>query len=691
MATSRTDERSATHARKPPRAGWISWCLWGVGLGAVLGSSLVSAAIGAPFHWADASQAVGFLAIGTTGFAIARRQPGNAVGWLYLGIWAGVGVVFGIGETATYWTTVVHPGSMGGDLSLWLNNWLWVPLFSVLLTYPFLLFPDGHLPSRRWRPLPWAIGVVIALWSLSFALENAQFSNYAGRHIDNPFAIATLTPIAEAGTGLFAVALIITMALCVTSLVVRFRRSHGDERQQLKWVMLAASVFVVWIALPFEHGNGGAIDVVQGFVLALIPISVGIAILKYRLYDIDVVIKKTVVFTLVTVVLLVLYLGVLALSTAGIASRQLLGLVLLAVTFNPIRRAARSIADRVAYGRRATGYEVLADFSGRMSEAYATDDVLPRMAQVLAGATGASTSTVWLKVGNELRPAATVGHETQRVPVSTTGDVVPPLPDDLVVDVRHQGDLLGALSVTMPLNDPLDPGREKLVRDLASQAGLVLRNVGLIEDLKASRQRLVAAQDDERRKLERNIHDGAQQQLVALAVKVRLAQQLTARDPDAAAAMLESVQTDTNDALQNLRDLARGIYPPLLADQGLVAALEAQARKAAVPTTIHGGGIGRFDQDIEAAVYFSCLEALQNTAKYAQATQATIALTNGDGSLTFTVTDDGIGFDESRTSFGTGLQGIADRLAALDGWMTLEARPGRGTVVTGRLPTKVAS
>src|SRR5205809_517666 len=138
----------------------------------------------------------------------------------------------------------------------------------------------------------------------------------------------------------------------------------------------------------------------------------------------------------------------------------------------------------------------------------------------------------------------------------------------------------------MPANEPLTPAGEKLIGDLASQAGLVLRNVRLIEELRASRQRLVAAQDEERRRLERNLHDGAQQQLVALSVKLRLAEGMTERDPAAAKAMLGDLQTETTSALENLRDLARGIYPPLLADKGLPAALEAQARKASLPTTV---------------------------------------------------------------------------------------------------------
>ena len=221
-----------------------------------------------------------------------------------------------------------------------------------------------------------------------------------------------------------------------------------------------------------------------------------------------------------------MYLGVIAIATVGTVSRVAVGIVLLVVTFNPVRRAARSLADRLVYGRRATSYEVLADFSEHMADTYATDDVLPRMAQILAGATGATRATVWLLVGGELRPAATSGEGYAPGRRGAGRARCRELPDDEVVEVRHHGELLGALSVTNPANDPLDPARRKLVGDLASQAGLVLRNVRLIEDLKASRQRLVAAQDEERRRLERNLHDGAQQQLVALSVKVRLAQQL---------------------------------------------------------------------------------------------------------------------------------------------------------------------
>ncbi|MDQ3209818.1 MAG: sensor histidine kinase, partial [Actinomycetota bacterium] len=217
-------------------------------------------------------------------------------------------------------------------------------------------------------------------------------------------------------------------------------------------------------------------------------------------------------------------------------------------------------------------------------------------------------------------------------------------------------------------------------------AGPVLRNVRLIEELRASRQRLVAAQDEERRKLERNIHDGAQQQLVALGVKLRLADTLVDRDASKAHEMLAQLQSETQGAIEDLRDLARGIYPPLLADRGLQAALEAQARKAVVPTTVRVDGVGRYPQDVESAVYFSVLEAMNNIAKYAEAAGIEISLAQRNGSLEFGVRDDGRGFDIAATSQGTGLQGIVDRIDAIGGTLVIESSPGVGTSVSGSVP-----
>jgi signal transduction histidine kinase len=265
--------------------------------------------------------------------------------------------------------------------------------------------------------------------------------------------------------------------------------------------------------------------------------------------------------------------------------------------------------------------------------------------------------------------------------------------DDLtrVAAVRHGDELLGALALRKPPNEPLSVTESRLLEDLAAQAGLVLRNVRLtadlqanVEELRASRRRLVDAQDEERRKIERNLHDGAQQQLVALTVQLGLLERL-AEDPERVRQMSAQLQTALRDALDDLRDLARGIYPPLLADKGLAVALEAQGRRAAVATTVESDGVGRYPREIEAAVYFCALEAMQNVAKYAEATSAVVRLSERDSELVFEISDDGRGFDPARTSYGTGLQGMADRLDAIGGSLDVHSEPGAGTIVRGRI------
>jgi signal transduction histidine kinase len=313
------------------------------------------------------------------------------------------------------------------------------------------------------------------------------------------------------------------------------------------------------------------------------------------------------------------------------------------------------------------------------------------MARIVSEGTGAEQVVVWLRVGDQLRPQASSGRAGESpIPAGAQpvdGEALPALPGaGLSVPVVHNGELLGAISISMPKDEPLRPAGRQLVADVASQAGLVLANAGLIEDLRASRQRLVTAQDEARRRLERNIHDGAQQELVALGIRLQLAEIAVTEDPAQTGQVFGDLKADAAGALETLRDLARGIYPPLLADLGLAAALDAQARKSPLPVTVEADGIGRFGQDTEAAVYFCCLEALQNTAKYAHASAARICLQAQNGTLRFTVSDDGAGYNAPRTPVGSGLRNMADRLAALGGRLEVHSAPGHGTTITGLLP-----
>ena len=246
------------------------------------------------------------------------------------------------------------------------------------------------------------------------------------------------------------------------------------------------------------------------------------------------------------------------------------------------------------------------------------------------------------------------------------------------------------------IHDPALQYNPGLVESACAAAGLSLDNERLqaelrarLVDLQASRARLVTAADEARRRMERDLHDGAQQQLIALKISLGLARQLVASSPDAAE-LLAQTERQAADALAELRELARGIYPPLLADLGLRAALEAQAHKAALPVTVEAPGADRYPQEIEAAVYFCVLEALQNVAKYAHASAARVTLDRRGQRLAFTIEDDGEGFDPVVTPKGTGLQGIADRLAALGGSLDIASAPGHGTRITCQVPATTA-
>jgi signal transduction histidine kinase len=651
-----------------------------------------------------------FMGMALVGVLIASRRPENAIGWLMIGFTLTIAMAF-VGEGAAIYSFETDPGAIPGARWLaWVGGWGWAAGIGPMITFLFLLFPDGHLPSARWRPVGWATGVLIVAISLLTAVD-PKLEMPAG--IANPLGIEAAGESIGGAVGIGFLLLIVLAVVSVASLFVRYRRSVGDEREQIKWLMFAGGLLAMWVALQTIGEGAGIPWLVDSFAatalsalafLAL-PVAVGIAMLRYRLYDVDVVIRKTVVVAILAAVISLVYVAIVVglgaaffgFDASSGGPLPVVAAVVIALAFQPLRTRANRLANRLILGERATPYEVLSAFSERLSGAYATEDLLPRMARILGEGTGARRADVWLRVGDSLRPAASwpSGIEGTSTAVPLVDGEMPPLNGSRALPVRHEGELLGAISVTKPPSEPLTHEEEQLLEHLAAQAGLVLRNAGLTEELRArldelqaSRQRIVAAQDQERRRLERDLHDGAQQQLVALAVKQRMAEMFVGKDPERATALLSELQADTAAALDNLRDLARGIYPPLLADKGLPAALEAQASKAAVSTRVVPDGVGRYPQEAEAAVYFCCLEAMQNVSKYAEASNVTVTVRDEGEALTFAVKDDGRGFDPSSAPPGSGMQNMKDRLAALGGTFAVRSSPGNGTTVHGRIPVR---
>jgi signal transduction histidine kinase len=648
----------------------------------------------------------------TLGAVIVRRAR-NPIGWILQGIALGL-VLLSFAGAYSVVGLVWRPGSVPGAVAAGgFAEWVFGPTLTAL-GYLLFLFPTGRLPSPRWRPVL-VVGLVAAgITTIGFIVNPVTYGVPApggvSFRIANPGGIEALGDAVSAVLVVSVLTVVVVAGAAFGSLIVRYRSASRDERQQIKWLAFAAALALFSQAVAFgslvacgcDNSPVANVAFIGTEVAAFlgIPAAITIAILKYRLYDIDVIINRAVVYGLLAAA----FTGVYVLVVVGIGSvigygvgdplLTTIAVVAIALLFQPLRRRAQRLANRVVYGDRATPYQVLSEFADKMAGTYGLDDVLQRMASILAHGTGATRVDVWLRVGGELRPvAAWPADATERRSIALAQDDGLPAIEDATraVAVRHGDELFGALSLEKPRNEPLTPTEDKLLQDLASQAGLVLRNVRLtaelranVDDLRASRRRLVEAQDEERRKIVRNLHDGAQQQLVALTVQLGLLERL-ADDPERVRQMATQLQRGLRDALDDLRDLARGIYPPLLADKGLAVALEAQGRKATVPTTIEPDGVGRYPRDVEAAVYFCALEAMQNVAKYADAQTVIIRLSERDGLLVFEIEDDGRGFDADATTYGTGVQGMADRLDAIGATLEISSVPGEGTIVRGAI------
>jgi signal transduction histidine kinase len=634
-----------------------------------------------------------FLCPAPVGALIASRRPRHPIGWIMLGIGLASTLSGLFGESARQ--LYAPRPELGAALFLISDGLSRVPLllFGILL----LVFPDGRLPSRRWRPVVIAgVAAMIGVSPLE-VITPGRLADYAMvTPPENPFSIP-LSDLAQHTVGLsLFIGLFGFLLLSIVSVALRFRRAGPELRLQLKWFALAGSVLVATFVGANVFTDGGWapawVGAAQLLASGAMAVAIAIAILRHRLFDIDLVISRTVAYGALAGVITAFYIAVVAgvggLLAAGSESRLLLAVVataFVAVAFQPLRTRLERLANRLVYGVRAVPYEVLADFTTRLDGRQNSLQLLPVMARMLAQGTSSDAATVWLREnGREVVASSFPEHQHVTADVATRS-----------VLLQHAGENLGRLTVARRSGEPLSPTEERLMDGLASQAGLVLHSAGLQDELsrrmielRQSRHRLVAAQDEARRRLERDLHDGAQQNLVSLRMKLGLAASLARDKPGSLEPLLQEMQSELGDALDSLRNLARGVYPPLLEAEGLKAALRARARQVPISIDVQCGP-ERYPRELEGAVYFCCSEALQNLSKHSRATRGSVRVWCEGGRLSFEVRDNGRGLHAARSNSGGGLQNIRDRLDVLGGVVDVSSAPGTGARVAGWVPLSI--
>lgn len=577
--------------------------------------------------------------------------------------------------------------------------WAWIPGFFSILTLGLLYFPDGRPPSPRWR------------WLARYSIVTIGFPTVLFAWLQRPSSTAQIGDVAATGGRLGALAEasvmlpLIGVPFAILALFLTYRRSLDETKRQIRWIgwggSFLAAILIVTTVLEGTAGSGDSLSGLLALIGEIVFVACFvIAIRKHRLYQIDLVINKTVVYGLLATFIAVVYVGVVfgigSLIGRGRDSSYGLSIAataLVAIAFQPVRRQVEKWANRFVYGERATPYEILSDFSHRAAEVE-EEELIERTPRLIVDGTGASEATIWIRTDEGFRARASYPSVTRRLRLDETGPQFQDPGADHSLSVFHDGELLGGISLKKGRGESITPTEAELLENLASGLALALRNVRLTErlrdqvaSLEASRDRVLAAADDARRSLELDLDSGPLQQLVALKVKLGPARlQAEQRRAVKTAGVIAQLEGDAGKALQAVRDFAGGIYPPLLEAEGLHAAISQETRQAPIPVVMDADGLSRYPRDVEAAIYFSVLEALQNAIKYSEADSIVVTLDDNNDELSFSVSDDGVGFDSAQVERGAGLDNMTDRVDAVGGVVTIESSAGRGTTVAGSVP-----
>jgi signal transduction histidine kinase len=624
------------------------------------------------------------------GVLITLRKPENRIGWLLIFISIAIAIsgyaraaVSGIDAapaTVTPWLFAVSAIST--------YSWAGVLLPIIVLLY---IFPTGRLPTRRWSWMPWLTVSVTALFTVSSVFQ-PEIGPYLGWQVMNPLGMPFTDLTWSAG---FLGLLVMTVG-GIIAITLRFRRSAHAGRTQIKLVLMTTALSAVSFYALIAFDGSTRVTTLLAFIttvsIVAVPISITIAIVRHNLFDIDVVISKTVTYgalaVFITAVYALVVVGIGTLLGAGDDPSLPLSIVavaIVAVAFEPLRNQLQRWANRLVFGERATPYEVLSQATARLAGTGSPEEALNQVTQLVVDGAGASEAILWLKVGAKLQPRSATPMEAliELTDVSITGGGLPDLAGEQSVLIRHRGDILGALTISKARGESVNATDEKMLNDVAAGTGLLLRNISLnaelterAEQLRVSRRRLVAAHDAERHRLERDLHDGAQQQVVAVKVKLGVARTLAEREgvPDVES-LVSSLAATTQEAVDSMRAVAHGIYPPLLEAEGLEAALSATIRALPIRVDLDSDEVGRYERSVEESLYFCSVETMTRAVD-GGATWARIEMRESSDSVRFAVRHDGEVGD---------LVSVGDRVEAFGGELSLDVEAGE-VVVSGQLP-----
>ena len=618
------------------------------------------------------------LASTGVGLLVAVRRPGHPIGWLLLAN-AFLLATFGVAEAYAAYALQDQPGALPGPewAVLW-DQSAWPLLFAVLIAIAFV-FPDGRLPSPMWRRVAFGTAAAFAVFLVLSFFDSEPFES-PYEHVDKPLPglpgiFGVLWPLAFLGmlAGLVAGA---------QAVRVRFRRAHGIERLQLKWLaytaVLVPLTVIVCISGALAADGVEEKDVFNAlffFMLGAIPASVGVAVLRYRLYEIDRVINRTLVYGVLTLMLAGAYAAITLVLGTGLGSGSAwptaVATLLVAVAFRPLRARVQDAVDRrfsrARYDARTRIVGFLEDLrAGRA----APEEVEPVLREVL------SDPRLELRF---FLPESELYVDARGRPG-----------DDQAEDGRVRTPITRAgLPLGMVLHSPVHESRRGLLEEVVEAAGLAIEIARLrvelrrqLDEVEASRARIVSAGYEERRRLERDLHDGAQQRLISIGLALRHAQHELGVSPEKAGESIDGAVREIDVAAGELQELARGVRPAQL-DAGLTPALRELAARASLPVQVNANG-ERFSQELEAAAYFIASEGLTNAVKHSEARQVTLSAERLNGKLAISISDDGIG--GAAPNGGSGLRGLADRAAAHGGSLAIDSEPRHGTVLTVELP-----